>query len=198
MPYSTPTFSAEDDGLPAGEIAIVGYVVRDFLSTRSPHPDLEFDDLVQEALLHWWTQRPRYSSQRGASLATFLRRVVKAKLLDIERIIKAQKRGGGRRALSLDQSLDDEDLDADTLGEVLADSADTDGEATARIALDQALSHLSPRQRQLISGLEAGYSMSQLSRALRLPRTTLYDELNRIKQVFRDEGLAPHLNDPDT
>jgi hypothetical protein len=40
--------------------------------------------------------------------------------------------------------------------------------------------------------------MSQISRSLGIPRPTLYDELNRIKQVFQDQGLAPYLEVSDT
>lgn len=196
MPNQTPTQPPENHDLPVREVEIVGHVVRDFLSTRRPHPDLEFDDLVQECLLHWWSQRSRHSQERGASLTTFLRRVVKAKLIDIERGIRAQKRGGGRVAQSLGKSLMPDDPDASTLGDTIRDSTDVESEAMLQITLRKALARLTPRQRRLTSGLSAGTSMSELSKALGVPRPTLYDEMKRIQQVFCDEGLAPYLENP--
>lgn len=194
MVFSSPAFSGLGGGLPEREVDIINHVVRDFLATRERQPDLELEDLVQESLLHWWTQRPKYNPQRGASIETFLRRVVKAKLTDIERVVRAQKRGGGRPAASLDQPISDDQAESDTLGNVLAGSADTAREATSRLSIHQALSRLTPRQRELISGLNAGLPMSQVSQALNVPRPTLYDELKRIRQVFRDEGLSPFLD----
>ena len=98
MVYSPPTSNWQRDDLPQREGDIIGFVVRDFLRTREPHPDLAMEDLNQECLIHWGLHRPKYDEDRGASLDTFLRRVVKAKLSDLEKAIKAQKRGRGRRA----------------------------------------------------------------------------------------------------
>ena len=120
--------------------------------------------------------------------------MVKAKLIDLEGGIKAQKRGGGRPAASLDQPINDDHAEPDTLGDVLSGPADAAREALSRLSIHQALSRLTPRQRELISGLNAGLPMSQVSQALNVPRTTLYDELKRIRQVFRDEGLSPFLD----
>jgi len=198
VPHAAPTRFSDDDGLPQREVDIIRHVVRDFLSTRQPHPALEQEDLAQECLLHWWLQRPRYTPSRGASLETFLRRVVKAKLLDLERGARAEKRGSGRQADSLDRPLNEEEPDANTLGDTVADAADTEGEATLRVSLEAARSRLSPRQRQLLEGLLEEYPMTHLSQRLGVPRATLYDELERIRRIFRDEGLHQFLDSSDT
>lgn len=82
--------------------------------------------------------------------------------------------------------------------DLLPGSEDTAKAATNRLPIDQALARLTLRQRQLISGLNAGLPVSQITQALDVPRTTLYDELTRIRQVFRDEGLSTYLDGPDT
>ncbi len=189
MTFSSPTFSGQGEDLPKREVDIVGHVVRDFLSTRSSHPDLEMEDLVQECLFHWWTQKPRYVPTRGASIETFLRRVVKSKLVDLERAVKAQKRGGGRRAESLDQPLNEDEPDGGTLADTFADSGNTARDATDRVSLTVALSRLSPRQIKIIAGLAEEYPMIQISQKLGVPKATLYDDLKRIRKIFRDEGL---------
>ena len=198
MPYSTPTSSGPGDNLPQREVDIVHHVVRDFLRIRTPHPDLELEDLVQEALFHWWAQRPRYTAERGASMETFLRRVVRGKLQDLERGIKAQKRGRGRGPASLDQPLTEDEPEGDTLGDTMADSADTEGAALYRVSLQAALAHLNPQQKQLMAGLAEGYSMSQISQRLGVPRATLYDQLDRVRRIFRDEGLSQFLDKSDS
>jgi RNA polymerase sigma factor (sigma-70 family) len=198
VPYLAPDQSSGNDGLPKREVEIIKYVVRDFLSARERHPVWEYEDLVQECLLHWWAQRPRYTQSRGASIETFLRRVVKAKLIDLERGARAQKRGSGRRPASLDQPLAEDELEGDTLGDFIGDPADTEWEALHQVSLEAALSRLSPRQKQIIAGLQEEYTVSQISQRLGVPRATLYDDLKRIRQVFRDEGLASYLNPSDT
>jgi RNA polymerase sigma-70 factor (ECF subfamily) len=123
-----------------------------------------------------------------------MRRVLRSRLLDIERTAKADKRGGGERPLSLDAPATRGDEDA-TLPEArLADADDTEMDAVARLSRAALLSNLSRRQRELALGLEAGLSMSELSKRLRVPRTTLYDELRRVRETFRDEDLSKFLD----
>jgi len=196
--YSAPDQFSGNDGLPQREVDIINHVVWDFLATRKPHPDLEREDLVQECLFHWWTQRPRYTETRGASIETFLRRVVQAKLIDLEREIKAQKRGSGRQADSLDRPLNLEEPDADPLGDTVASNANTEGEATLQVSLEVALSRLSPQQKQIIVGLAEQDQMSHISQRLGVPRATLYDDLKRIRRVFQDEGLNQFLDWSDS
>lgn len=183
------------DGLPQREVEIIRHVVLDFLSTR-PRPrtlDLEVDDLVQEAQLHWWLQRPKYQARRGASVETYLRHVVNAKLTDLERVARAQKRGAGVEESSLDAPLSAAGNDGGTLGDLVPGTDDTAAEAEFEVIRTQALSRFTRRQRDLVLGLEQGHSISEVSRRPGVPRPTLHDELKRIQLVFRDEGLAPFL-----
>jgi RNA polymerase sigma-70 factor (ECF subfamily) len=173
-------------------------VVRDFLASRQPFEVLTLEDLLQECLVHWWSQRRRYRQERGASRATFMRRVLRAKLLDIERGERAAKRGGHAAPLSLD-AVPGPAEDGLTLAELLPDDDPTGSpeQAAERLALrahlECALPLLSGRQRRLVEALGSGRSMSEIGRLLRVPRSTLYDELERIKRVFRDEGLEGFL-----
>jgi len=187
----------DSNGPPPGElaeweIALARLLVYDFLSSRTASFRLEPDDLIQECLLHWWAQRQHYKETRGASKKTFMRRVVKAKLIDIERTMKAGKRGGGHHPLSLDGPLSHEAGEERTLGDTVP-AGETESEVMSSVIREGLLSRLSPGQRRLALGLEAGMSMSEISRRLDVPRTTLYDELERIRQVFRDESLEEFL-----
>ena len=159
----------------------------------------DFDDLVQECLLRWWQQRSLYSEGRGANRRTFMNRVLTNRLRDLRRQERAQKRRVDREARSLDKPLGDEGDDLSSLMNLLPDeSTDSRPEEAAERAelaegIDRVRRRLTLRRRELLDGISAGFSMSELSRRLATPRSTLYDELERIKQEFRAEGLDDFL-----
>ncbi len=143
--------------------------------------------------MHWWSRRDRYDEHRGASRKTFLRKVVRAKLLDLARGWKAEKRGSGLRPLSLDTPISPDDLEGPTLAEMLPAQEDMGSDVAAIADWNKLIALLSDRQRRIIEGVKAGMTKTDLSKQFRISRDTLYEELKRIRQVFRDEGLAPHL-----
>lgn len=187
-----------EEGFSPWEIALAKRVVNDFLFSH-PMPHLEAKDLVQECLLQWWQQHQRYSPSRDASLKTYMRKVLQNKLRDIERHERADKRGGYSSEVSLDRSLDPEVEDSDSLGDMLpADAPEEEPESeTERLELkaniDRVLGRLSEQQRWLAEKLGEGWPMTEISERLGVSRPTLYDELKRIREVFRDEGLEEFL-----
>ncbi len=72
-------------GFEPWELDLIRRLVEDFITERRLPNDVEFDDLYQECLTRWWSQRERYDEARGASRGTFLRRVVQGKLRDLAR-----------------------------------------------------------------------------------------------------------------
>lgn len=178
------------DDIAEWELDVTRQRVRRFLATRYPLPGYDEEDLVQECLAHWCQQRSRHRAERGASLSTFMKRVLDTKLLDIEREAHASKRGGRTLPLSLDAPLDGA---PGTLGDLLPDSGNLADAVLARTAIQRATEQLSPRQAQILRALAAGESMAEVSRLLGIARTTLHDDRARIAQVFRDEGLDEFL-----
>lgn len=131
-----------------------------------------------------------------------MRRGLRARLLDIEERETAAKRGGDATALSLDKLLDSSNATDDenrTLPDVLADSdPETSPEANAerrilRERLDQAIRRLPPDQRAVARRLRKGWTVSEVSQALGIPRTTVYGALQRLRESFRDKGLEEFL-----
>jgi RNA polymerase sigma factor (sigma-70 family) len=190
------------DGFEPWETSLARSLVYAYVTSYSLPRDVEPEDLVQECLLHWWRQRRLHDPERGASLATFMRRVLTAKLADIARAERATKRMGFTEALSLDETISDDDEEGDegtTWIDMLPDDMpDWQTEEAADRALlkeriDRVIAMLSPRQQRLIEMLHSDASMARISRTLAIPRTTLYDELARIRKVFRDEGLEQFL-----
>ena len=60
--------------------------------------------------------------------------------------------------------------------------------------LRRALRKLSCRQREMCRLIKVeGLSMNQVSQKLNIPRGTLFDEVLRIREVFRNEGLKDYL-----
>jgi len=176
------------DAFEPWEIETIEAVVQDFLSTRQPTALLQFDDLVQELRVHWWLRRGKYQADRGASAKTYLNRLAKRKLIDLERELNAAKRGGGRSSLSLDQPVgNDGEV---SLGALLEAPQEPERMAAA---LERAMSRLSERQQRIVTALEVSGSRSEAARRAGISRDTFYAELDRIIQVCRDEGLEDYL-----
>lgn len=155
------------------------------------------EDLLQEALLHWWRQRQRYELSKGASPATFLRRVVRSKLLDVARRDRAEKRGGGTVPLSLDAPLGSADdlSPADTVRDMRGGSSPDD--AAQFNALRQHIAdverRLTARQRALLEALRDETPLTELSRRAGVNRSTVYADLARLRELFRSAGLEDFL-----
>ena len=175
------------------EIVLVRSQVKDFVARQTLPPDLEPQDLYQECLAHWWSQRARYDERRAASRETFLRKVVRGKLQDLARGWRAEKRGSGRAAISLDAPVSRDDPDGPTLGAFLPSGKDVEMDAAAAAGLKMITARLSSRQRRIIAGVLDGMTKSGLSKRLDISRDTLHRELKRIQHIFREEELAEYL-----
>lgn len=167
--------------------------MRAFLRKHGPFRWQTEQELRQEALLHWWRQRPQYEPGR-ASERTFLNRVVESRLRDLWRAERADKRAGDRDALSLDASPAGEDgapwhaFIADPSERDRPEPAAERQETAERI--QRARSRLNARQRVLFDGRAASVTITEISRRTGRSRPALYDELRRIRAIFREEGLG--------
>ena len=166
------------------EINLAKSLVRQF---RSKYPWLripDFDDLLQECLIQWHLKRDRFDVSRGASVKTFMSTVLNTHLQYVLRSQLADRRKTSHFARSLETPIGDTDL---TLADVIADDSrnSIDLDADVRAALDL----LSPFQRKICQLLGEGHPVAKIARLLGKPRTTVRDEITRIKTVFRQQGL---------
>jgi len=186
------------DGLQQWEIAVAKKLVGEFRRRSRRLEREEFDDLLQECLVHWIEVRGRLGPNSDGPPIAYMTRVVRNKLLDMLREQGATKRGGDVETLSLDAALGDDD-DAATFGDLIdAASIGMAGEDTkdrdARIDIAKAMKSLTPRQRRLCALLgEEGLSIKEAAVRLRIPRGTLYEEIKRIRKVFADHGLGDYF-----
>ena len=84
------------------EIAIAKKLVNQFRGKNTCLKREEFNDLLQEVLIHWYSNKDKYNSNREASERTFMAKVVENKLTDISREIKTDKRTSNYQTISLD------------------------------------------------------------------------------------------------
>jgi len=191
--FSAPTPS---DGLEPWELETAATAVRGYLRTPR-HLTSEWDEesLVQECLTAWWLKRDQYDPARGANRRTFMNRVCESRLRDVARRDRAQRRGGGRRTLSIDVPVTD---DGSTLAELLADDVPGPHEEVESDYLASRLSdlrqRLTERQRAFIDGLAEEQTVAGLARDLGVSRDTLYEDRKQIREVARDEGLEDFLH----
>lgn len=188
------------DGLQQWEIAVAKKLVGEFRRRSRRLEREEFDDLLQECLVHWIEVRGRLGPNSDGPPIAYMTRVVRNKLLDMFREQGATKRGGDVETLSLDAALGDDDdaptfadlIDAASIGMAGEDTKDRD----ARIDIAGAMQKLTPRQRRLCALLgEEGLSIKEAAARLRIPRGTLYEEIKRIRKVFADHGLGDYFVD---
>jgi RNA polymerase sigma-70 factor (ECF subfamily) len=188
------------NGLDKWEIAVSKKVVSEFRRRSRLLARDDFDDLVQDCLLHWMVVRTKLASDSGTPPVTYMAQVLRNKLTDLIREQGAEKRAGDLGVVSLDATVDGSD-DGMTLAESLEEAhskqAGEMGETHRhhlRMDLLRAMARLTPSQQRLcVMLVEDGLSITEAAEQLRIPRSTLYEELKRIRKVFVDEGLGDYL-----
>lgn len=187
-------------GLEKWEIAVAKKLVGEFRRRSRILQRYEFDDLVQECLLHWIGVRRNLDRDPDNPPLGYMAQVLRNKLTDLMREQGAEKRSGDLALVSLDATLDGSE-DGMTLAESLDASrsamSDEDGETHrqhVRMDLLRALAQLTPAQQRLCLMLgEEGLSIKEAAEQLRIPRGTLYEEIKRIRRIFADHGLDDYL-----
>lgn len=170
------------------EVAIARKCVVQF---KARYPWLRFpdpDDLLQECLAHWYFTRNRFQPGRGASIRTYMGKIINVRLQSILREQLCHKRRLNHHARSLDEPFGES-------GETLADVVIAD-QTLADIALSidvqSALSVLTPLQQSICHLLSQGYPVKRIAGILGKPRTTVRDHIKRIREMFLRRGLRDY------
>ena len=149
---------------------------------------------MQECLTHWFFAKDQFDPAREVTVKTFMKRVVKNKLFNILEERTAKKRQVDSKSISLNQLLEDSEGSAEKFIAVENNIMKTIKDTELPVALSKAFERLSGRQKELCRLLgEEGLSVSEASKRLSIPRRTLRDEVERIRDVFRKEGLEDYL-----
>ena len=186
-------------GLDGWEIAVAKKLVGEYRRRSRILERYEFEDLVQDCLLHWITVRRSLDRDPANPPLGYMATVLRNWLADLVRKRGTDKRSGDLDTPSLDASIDGSD-DGTTLAELLdvSQSRDSagDGETHHHMHLDllRACAHLTPAQQRLCLMLgEEGLSVKAAAEHLGIPRGTLYEEINRIRKLFADHGMEIYL-----
>lgn len=150
------------------------------------------EDLLQECLLHWLARRHLYKPGLGASLFTFMGKILRRKLLDILAEEMTHKRRVNQIAEPLEPPPDDDPED----GSPPPPSPEVPSEIPhlhLRLAVEGALATLHPDQVKLCELLKEGKTVSEIAQELQKPRPTIYNELKRIREIFHKDGLHDFL-----
>lgn len=188
------------DGLDKWELAVTKKLVGEYRRRSRILARYEFDDLVQDCLLHWIGVRRTLVRDPDNPPVGYMAQVLRNKLTDLMREQGADKRAGDLQMVSLDATVDGSE-DGMTLAESLDASESArlgeDGETDrhhVHMDLLRVLALLTPAQRRLCLMLgEQGQSVKEAAEHLRIPRGTLYEEIKRIRKVFAEHGLADYL-----
>ena len=188
------------DGLFKWEIAVTKKLVGEFRRRSRILWREDFDDLVQDCLLHWIGVRKKLAQDPDNPPVGYMAQVLRNKLTDLMREQGAEKRAGDLRTVSLDATVDGSE-DGMTLAESLdaSESAQSGGDGEThrhhvRMDLLRAMALLTPAQKRLCVMLgQEGLSIKEAAEQLRIPRGTLYEEIKRIRKVFADHGLGDYL-----
>lgn len=138
--------------------------------------------------------KDKYRSEAGAIERTFLNRVMRHKLSDIARIKKANKRKSFYMSESLDVDIGEEnDETKEALLMVEEQVAEAITAADLLAVISKAMAKLSFKQKQLCQCLMEGMSIAKAGEKMSIPRTTLNEEVKRIREAFLKEGLEEYL-----
>jgi RNA polymerase sigma factor (sigma-70 family) len=188
------------NGLDKWELAVTYKLVGEYRRRSRLLERYEFDDLVQDCLVHWIGVRKKLAHDPDNPPVGYMAQVLRNKLTDWMRERGAEKRAGDLQTVSLDATVDGSE-DGMTLAESLeaSESAQSAGQGEThrlhvRLDLLRALALLNPAQQRLCLLLgEEGLSIKEAAEQLQIPRGTLYEEIKRIRKVFADHGLGDYL-----
>ena len=180
------------------EIAIAKRLINEFRHSMASLKNEDLEDLLQECLLQWYISKEKYNPERGASIKTYMARVVRNKLIDLVRERESDKRKISHTAVSLDKPLSEGDSRTlrDELREDDSQDLSRDSLSNHEISIDlrKAFGRLNPKQRKLCYLLgQKGITLKEASELLKTPRTTIYDEIKRIRAIFMKEGLNEYV-----
>ena len=186
-------------GLQKWELATTKKLVTEFRRRSRILGRQDFDDLVQDCLLHWIGVRNKVDTDLCGPPIAYMATVLRNMLTNRIRQQVADKRSGELGILSLDAALDGVE-EGTSLADTLSDSESAslpDGHVSGvdmRMDMLRVLPLLSePQQRLCLLLARDGLSIREAAEQLRIPRGTLYAEIKRIRQLFVDQGLDLYL-----
>lgn len=159
------------------------------------------EDIIQDLLQDFLERIPHYDPRKG-QITTFADRVTTHKVCTIIESRTAGIRDHRRCQESLNQYHEDRDgirteqIDIISQDDYLSRTGrpiQSEDGRNLSIDLQKALSELPLDLRPLFENLASEKTITEISRALKIPRGTLYDALKRLRIFFEERGLGDYL-----
>lgn len=184
---------------------LIAWKVRRLVRSRRL-PAADCQDAEQDLAIRVLRSASKFNPER-ATWATFVSRVIDNGIATILKARSALKRGHGHRHLHLDEGIDDEEARGipgwrkfDELAYIRMTSAIRRIEVERldlHLDLETALGALTSRE-QVLGELLSRLRIAEVSRSTGTPRTTVYDEIERLRSKLEDAGLAVHAKKAPT
>jgi RNA polymerase sigma factor (sigma-70 family) len=180
------------------EIAIAVRLVSRFRTEQRVLEREDFEDLLQECLMHWFSNRDKYDPSRHANQRTFMAKVVTNKLKDLAKARKAATRRAAYEALSIDAPIK-EDEPSRTYVDLIDDvTKEVDPEEAIflipfKVRLAKAWSQLSEEERRLCQLRMDGLNMEEAYETMGIGKDEAYKMRERIQEVFENEDLRGYF-----
>lgn len=174
------------------EIRLTNAIIREFKASYKILEKEDEDDLAQECLTQWFYAKNKYTPQEGASMKSYMRRVIKNKLLKIVRSLQTEKRKASYETIPLDEEIgiSEEDLQSKNKD----DPAKSIRESDLEFLIQKVFAKLSPKQQELCRLVyEEGLSINEASKHFKESRASIYREVLHIREIFKKEGLKDFL-----
>jgi RNA polymerase sigma factor (sigma-70 family) len=174
------------------EQAIAKKLISEFKRQWACLKSVEFDDLLQECLSHWYFVKNKFDPAKKASIKTFMAKVIRTQLLYKVRTLSAEKRKTDQLSISLDEPVSDEE-GARSLAEEIPDTSpsavDLVLQNERRERVRKALEKLSWEQREICRLMEERLSVRKISKILNRDKRFIGKQIERIQKLFKNEGL---------
>jgi RNA polymerase sigma factor (sigma-70 family) len=177
------------DSFAEWEIAIAKQVVSRFLAKYSWFKGMDFDDLLQECLIHWFLNRAKFQRDKGASTRTFMAKVLNNRL----QMIVREQLTDRRKAFHFAESLEKLQSEDETTQLEISPTYENSFEQSLCLDVEFVLKTLTPRQRQICVLLEQDYPVKKIAEMLGKPRSTIRDEIKRIREAFSRKDLESYF-----
>ena len=178
------------------EIAFAKRLVTSFIN-KGYFTREDFEDLMQECLIHYHYVRETYKAAKGAARETYMWRIVTNKLRDLVDKKAASKRSpknpnkettdkGNHRHMikSLYEPVggsDDRQL-VDTIADPLTEDIRT--KISYKVTMSEVLSRLTDRQKVIFQLRIDGVKVIEIACRLNINRCTVYEDLKSIETMF--------------
>lgn len=174
------------------EIAIAKRLISEFKKQWECLQLVDFEDLLQECLIHWLKVKEKFDPAKKASIKTFMAKVIRTELLFKVRTLSAKKRKSDQPIISLDETISAED-EGLSLAEQIPDKSVSPLDAALQSELKErvakAKGKLTLFQKQICDFLEEGKNVEQIKKYFGKHRSFIDREIERIEKIFKKEGL---------